>query len=529
VHPSTIPQLLRGAALAFGDNEYVVTGDRSLTFAEAERESRLLAKRLLRHGVGKGTVIGILFPQGPDFVVALLAVTRIGAVAVPLSTFQRGPELRRALRHVDVDSLIAPGVFLGRDLRNELEGILPELRRATGDQLFLHDMPYLRRIWLVGASDRPWVTDLPALAELPDEAAIDEQLFAGVESEVADSDRMVIVQTSGATAEPKAVVHTHASQVHQATRLAELYGLASDVRTFTTMPFFWVGGLTVVLLTHLCVGATVITLERADSGEMLDLIERTRPTRLLGWTLVERLRADPSFATRDLRWLTDLNAEATPTGLRHGSLGMTETGGPHTAVPTADNQVDLPAALRGSFGRPVAGVEHRIVDPGTGAPVRDGTEGEIWVRGDILMEGLYKKGRHQTFERDGWYRTGDRGYFRDGYLFFTGRLTEMIKTGGANVAPREVELALESLPGVKAAFVVGIPDDVRGEMVGCLVCPETGHDLDPNEIRAQLGEILSSYKIPRKIIVKPYDEAPWLASGKISKPRVLHLLLNQGR
>jgi acyl-CoA synthetase (AMP-forming)/AMP-acid ligase II len=521
-YPATLPNLLRFASTAFPSNEYVVTADRRLTFAGAERRSRCVAQRLVRSGVGKGTPVGVLFPQGPDFVVTVLAVTRIGALAVPLSTFLRGPELRRAIRHADVDTLIAPSVLLGRDVQDVLEDVLPGLRTATGAQLFLRAAPFLRRIWLTGTADRPWVTPTPDLGALSDDDSIAD-VVAELESEVVPSDRMIVVQTSGATAEPKAVVHTHAAQVRQAWKLAQLYGLTSDVRTFTTMPFFWVGGLTILLLTHLHVGGAVITVERTDGTEMLDLIEASRPTRLLGWTLVERLRADPSFATRDLSWLPDAHNPPPAAGTRHGSLGMTETSGPHTVMATADNLADLPERLRGSFGPPIAGMEHRIVHPETGAVLDEGIEGEIWVRGEGLMDGLYKKERAETFDADGWYRTGDRGYFRDGLLFFTGRLTEMIKTGGANVAPREVEMAVESLPGVQAAFVVGIPDATRGEVVACLVCPEDGREVDPASIREQLTEILSSYKIPRRILVCAYDDAPWLVSGKISKPRVAQL------
>ena len=138
--------------------------DRRLTFAEAEAQSRRLARRLLRSGVAKGTTVGVLFPQGPDFVVALLAVTRIGAIAVPLSTFIRGPELRRAIRHADVDTIVAPATLLGRDIATELEALWPELRSATDAQLFLPDAPFLRRVWLAGAADpRPWVTAVPVV------------------------------------------------------------------------------------------------------------------------------------------------------------------------------------------------------------------------------------------------------------------------------------------------------------------------------------------------------------------------------
>ncbi len=527
-YPPTVPNLVRHAASAFPTREYIVTADRRLTFADAEEQSRRLAKRLLRGGVAKGGAVGVLFPQGPDFVVALLAATRIGAVAVPLSTFLRGPELGRAIRHVDVDTLLAPATLLGRDTATMLEDLFADLRGATDAQLFLPDAPFLRHVWLTGAvSPRPWVTACPSFVDLPDERAFSDEVFEAVESEVAPSDRMVIVQTSGATAGPKAVVHTHAAQVRQAWKLAQLYGLTADVRIFSTMPFFWVGGLTVLVLAHLHAGAAIITVERTDSRAMFDLIERARPTRLLGWTVFERLRADPTFADRDLSWVHALEVPPEANGRRHSSLGMTETSGPHTVFPTLENLVDLPEAQWGSFGPPIAGMEHLIVDPETGVPVADGVEGEIYVRGEHLMEGLHKQERSRTFDPDGWYHTGDSGYFRDGLLFFTGRLTEMIKTGGANVAPREVEVAVESLPGVRAAFVVGIPDPARGEVVGCLVCPEEGHEIDPASMGAALAAVLSSFKIPRRILVMPYDEAPWLGSGKISKPRVVEMFLER--
>ena len=519
-----MPNLVRRAAHAFPDREFVLTTDGQVTFAEAERQSRLLAKRLLREGVTKGTRVGMLFPQGPEFVVALFAATRIGAVAVPLSTFYRAPELRRAITHVDVETLIAPSRLLGRDVAEWFEELWPEVRGSAETQLFMDAAPFLRNIFLCGDQKRPWVTGVPNFAQLDDCDDVSDAMLDAVERAVTPADWMVIVSTSGATADPKAVIHTHGAQVWQAWKLAQVYEFTGEERTFTTMPFFWTGGLTVALLTHLHVGAAVITVARTDSREMLDLVEKARPTRLAGWTLLDRLTADATFADRDLNWFADvLNAPPIGSRLRHNSLGMSETCGPHTVARPSDNAEDLPEHLQGSFGPPMFGMEHKIVDPETGHELADGVEGEICVRGDCLMEGLYKKERRATFDDDGWYHSGDTGYFRDGFLFFTGRRTDMIKTGGANVAPREVELVVESLPGVKAAFVVGIPDASRGQVVGCLVCPDVDCEIDTASITAQLSEQLSSYKIPRRILVVPYDDAPWLASGKISKPRVREL------
>lgn len=540
----TMPNLIHDAARRFGERDYIVTPDRRLSFRAVESQSRRLAKRLMKAGVGKGTRVAILFPQGPDFVVAIAAVTRIGAIAVPLSTFLRPPEMSRATRHADVSLLLAPRALLGRDVAEFLEATWPQLAAARHPQLFLTDAPYLRMVWLCGGSDRPWATGTPELSasggesgessggqtsddEIGDEGndEVSDELLRQVEAEVRPSDLMVLVSTSGATAEPKGVMHTHGAQVRHGWTLAQLYDLTSDVRTFTSMPFFWVGGLTVSLLSHLHVGATVITAERIDGPVIVDTIERERATRVVGWTLVEQLTGDPALVDRDLAWLVDLQpASITHPGRRHNSLGMSETSGPHTVAPASVGDVDLPDALLGSFGPPVPGVEHKIVDPTNRSILPDGVEGEICVRGYSLMDGLYKKERSETFDADGWYATGDKGYFRDGLLYFTGRLSEMIKTRGANVAPREVELAIETLPGVKAAFVVGLPDGERGQQVACMVCPHPGWDLDPPSLTEQLRGVLSSYKVPRKIVVVPYDEAPWLASGKISKPRVAEAL-----
>jgi acyl-CoA synthetase (AMP-forming)/AMP-acid ligase II len=523
---ATVPALVRRAAREFAGREYVVTPDRALTFDDADARSRHWAKRLLASGVGKGSRVGLLFAQGAEFVVVYHAIARIGAIAVPMSTFAQPPELRRALRHGDVGMLLAPRVLGGRSTDELFEQVFPQLTETSSPRLLLEDAPFLRSIWICGGEgERPWVTDVPDIWELDDEPAIDDDLLVAVESEVTPADPVVIVSTSGATAEPKAVVHTHGAQLRHSRAMASLYELTDVDRTFTNMPFFWVGGLTVVLLSHHHVGATVITIERMDSTAMLDLIERTRPTRLLGWTLYERLTADTTFETRDLSSVVEMRPpELAAPGLRHNSLGMTETGGPHAAASRTDNATDLPDHLRGSFGPPVAGMQHKIVDPDSGVQLADGLEGEICVRGETLMDGLYKKERRQTFDEDGWYHTGDKGHLRDGFLFFTGRLTEMIKTSGANVAPREVELAIEALPGVQAAFVVGIPDDERGELVGCVVCPEPGHEVDPGSLSEQLRDELASYKIPRRMLVVPYDDMPWLPTGKMSKPRIVELL-----
>jgi acyl-CoA synthetase (AMP-forming)/AMP-acid ligase II len=201
---------------------------------------------------------------------------------------------------------------------------------------------------------------------------------------------------------------------------------------------------------------------------------------------------------------------------------MTETCGPHTYDRM---DVDLPEHLRGSFGHAVPGVEHKIVDPETGATLPPGEVGEICVRGYSLMLGLHKQEREDVFDRDGYYHTGDAGYFdAHGVLFFSARLGEMIKTAGANVTPREVEVVIETFPEVVSAFVVGLPDPVRGQNVAVAVVLKRDAALDADTARARLREELSAYKVPRHWFFVAAEDLPFTDTGKIDKKRLVALL-----
>jgi acyl-CoA synthetase (AMP-forming)/AMP-acid ligase II len=173
----------------------------------------------------------------------------------------------------------------------------------------------------------------------------------------------------------------------------------------------------------------------------------------------------------------------------------------------------------------VPGTEHRIVDPETGRDQPDGAEGEVLVRGYSLMRGLYKREAAEVFDADGWYHTGDRGYFRDGWFFFTGRQTDLIKTRGSNVAPAEVEQRLMSYAEVRLAFVVGIPDDVLGQQVVALVVPqEAGRPVDGAVLRQRLRQGLSSYKVPARVLVISAAQVPWLSSQKADRRALAELV-----
>src|SRR5829696_1512220 len=212
-HPATVPALLARARERFGDDDYVVTKADRLSFAEADERSATLARQLLAGGVGKGTRVGIVLPSGTDFAVAFLAVTRIGALAMLFSSTYRPAELERVLRIGDIDTLLAPAVLLGHDYGDALEAAAPGLAQQGASPLHLESLPYLRKIWLFGQSDRAWATSLEGQTELL--AAVETSLLGAVEAQVSPADLLVSICTSGSSADPKLVLHTHGSVVRK--------------------------------------------------------------------------------------------------------------------------------------------------------------------------------------------------------------------------------------------------------------------------------------------------------------------------
>jgi acyl-CoA synthetase (AMP-forming)/AMP-acid ligase II len=510
--PATIPALLAERA-HHGDDVLVVGPGFRLTFGEADRRSRAQAAQLLAAGVGKGTRVGILFANGPEWVVAWLAATRIGALSVPLSTFSPGVELARTIRHTDVQALVMAQAFGGEPLGRRLEQGLSSLATSP-PALALPEAPYLRWIHVVG--DPPaWSSPLPE--------GLPEELVEAAEGEVHPSDAMAIINTSGATAAPKAVVHSQGSLVRHAALLARRRGLTREDRIYSPMPFFWVGGLTMVLLSALSSGAVAIVQERFEAGEALDLIEGERATQISCWPNASaQLAAHPTFARRDLSAVRGGTlVEALPLETRPPSadrapmpLGMTETGGPHTGPD--DAYQPLPVELAGTFGRSLPGMEHVVRDATTGREVPGETAGELLLRGHFVMSGFYKQERHQTFTADGWYPTGDLGWFgADGHLRFTGRGSSMIKTGGSNVSPGEVEAALLGIPNVREAYVVGIPHPSRGEEVAAVLVADDDSPVDMVGLATGLRAELATYKVPRHLRVLGQSEVPKLPTGKV--------------
>jgi acyl-CoA synthetase (AMP-forming)/AMP-acid ligase II len=512
-----------------------VTADERLTYEEADERSRAVAAGLVARGVDKGSHVGILMPNSADWVVAFLAVTRIGAVAVPLNTFMQPGELAWHLRHSDASLLLCHPAFLSNDYVERLETALPELAGASRERpLLLAVAPWLRTISVWGACDRSWAVGGEAdLVGAGEAMGIGADLLAEIEAEVTPADPAIIVYTSGSTGDPKGIVHSHGAVVRHSYNLTFSYVTTGDDVMFTSMPFFWIGGLITGLLAVVHHGATIVTQPSFDAGEALELMERERATIALGWPQQGKsLLEHPSHASTDLSSLKRTSMpdfvpeEARPPAISSMALGMTEACSCHTNF---DPYVPLDESKRGTFGPSIEGLEHKIIDPMTGERLPAGVEGEICVRGYSMMLGRHKVERLDVFDADGWYHTGDAGHLDDdGWLFFTGRLGDLIKTaGGANVTPGEVEAALAAQPEVLEAYVTGVPDPegtAGTQIVAAAVVPVGGADLDVDALRTNVKATLSAFKVPKVVWVCAKSELPFTDTGKIKKGELAPLL-----
>ncbi len=503
----TIPALLEYSAREFGDQTYLATPTDRLTYREAEQRSADLARWLLAQGVGKGTRVGLFFPNGAEWVTWWLAVSRVGAVAVPLSTLYAPAEIAKVLRLADIGLLIAPSEVLTIDVAERLEAALPELAGQQTDRLVLTAAPYLRRIVVTQSSGRRWATPHDAAAPV-----VPADILAAVQQEVSPADLAVMVHTSGSTADPKGVLHTHGTLVRQTSTwpdaIRAVTGSGAHARILCAMPFFWIGGL-LATTGALHETVTLLVIPRMDAETALDLVEREQATGIVGWpAFTQRLREHPTFPDRDL---------SSAPMLREGPLDIAMTD-----VPDGFPVHRTMSETAGGF----AYTQMRIVDDDQN-PVPAGTVGELLVRGIGVMVGYNKRERSETFDDDGWYHTGDRVYRSDGdpRLFYVGRTSDLIKAAGANVSPLEVESVIERFSDVSQCIVVGIDDTVRGEEVCAVVVPAVSQ-IDVQSLATRTRDQLSAYKVPTRWVLATSEQIPILASGKLNRKALRTLVMD---
>jgi len=491
----TMAQLVRAAAEAYGDDIAIVLReegdpDQSLTFNELDRKSAELARGLIARSVGKGARVGFICGNNPEFALLLAAISRIGAVAIPISTMIRSNELVRVLRQSDVTGLIVQRTFLGHDYVERVCEALPELRDAASPDLRLPQTPFLR--WIVSTGD-----DLPASIQdigafTASASSVSEELLREVESEVHTTDQLIEIYTSGSMALPKGVRHNHGPLLFRTHYLGEMIGFERGKEVGVYLPMFWVGGLMMYLMPAWAAGSVAVCTGRTLNNS--------------------RVAMGSVLAAEDIA----LVAQNKP----YWGLGMSETIGPYSWGDEVRADGRPMCAPMDHFGDRY---DIRIADEND-QPVGEGGIGEMQVRGYPVTPGLHKVERDVYFTADGYYRTGDMCEVDGARIHFVGRNGDMIKTAGSNVSPAEVELELQSMEGVHNAYVVGLPDKERGQLVVAALIARDGAVLDCGAIEAAMRKRLSSYKVPRAYVPITREELPMLHSNKVSR-RLLETLM----
>lgn len=497
----TLDGLLRDRAREHGTKSAIVDPTHRITYRELDSATRQLAAAFLASGIGKGSRVGVLMPNGVDWARIAFALARFGAVLVPLSTLLTPPELAAQLRTASVQHLIAVPEFRGRRYLDALDtSALPALRsvRTPAD---------------VAAS-----TDNASVVAVADAVARSAR----------PSDPLAIMFTSGSSGAPKGVLHSHGGAIGAVRSGLAARCIGADTRLYLPMPFFWVGGFGGGLMSALAAGATLVTEPVPQPDSTLRLLAAERVTLFRGWPdQAEALARHVGGTGIDLSSLQvgSLDALLPETqrsrpGARARLFGMTESFGPYCGY---RSDTDMPASAWGSCGRPFDGIQVRVVDPDTGDPVATGDVGVIEIRGPHVMLGICRRSTQDVFTPDGFYPTGDLGHLdADGFLFYHGRADDMFKVSGATVYPGEVEDALRTLDDVRAAFVINVPGD-GGNRVGAAVLCRAG--VSTEMLRAQSKSVLSSFKVPTVWrLLDSEDAVPRGATGKVDTAGLRALL-----
>ncbi len=524
----TIAGYLREVTTRYGSAEAVAFNEGGTrigwSYDELLAHSLAVARSLMAGGLAKGDRVGILMTNRPEFLSAFFGTALAGGVAVALSTFSTDEELAYLLETSQVSVLLFEAQVLKNDFAAMLGALEPAIADSEAGALSGGRFPHLRRLAAVGSDVQGAIESWEAFTTGGDGIA-DADVLSRVDG-VEPTDPGGIFFSSGTTSLPKGIVHEQRSFTIQWWRWPRLFAMHEPVRAWTGNGFFWSGNISMVVGAALSTGGCVVLQRFFDPGEALRVIEAERVTFANGrphqWA---RLQASPAWDKADLS-----SIHYVPRGeILHShpsvdtdwevpqAFGTTETMSICTCIGREASAEDY----AGSFGVPLPGNTLKIVDPLTHEVVPVGEAGEMCIKGPTLMSGYLGKAVEECFDPEGFYCTGDGGRVDgEGRFFWEGRLTAIIKTGGANVAPEEVDELVANWPGVKRSQTVGVADDLLGERVVTCILPLPGEPIDEAGLRAHLAERLASYKLPKDILLCSEEEFAITGNEKVKPAEI---------
>lgn len=479
-----------------------------------------VARALKASGVGHGTRVGLLMTNRLEFLSCLFGTALAGGVATTISTFFTAPELDAVLQASCCKVLLMERSVLKKDFGTVLVGLEPEIGSTPPGKLASSRYPFLTHIVQVDADAglgaiEGWAHFRARGSGVP-QAVVDA--CAGA---VCPSDPGSLFFSSGSTGKAKGILSAHRGICLQLWRWRRWYGITDPPRTWSANGFFFSGNFTMALGGTLSSGGCLILQRTFDPEAALPLIVDEKASMLLAWPHQwPQLEAAPGYAEADLSSLKYMDG-AFPL-VRHPTVsanwseprayGNTECFTLISVYPAGTPD----SLVAGSHGLPTAGSTIKIVDPLTGHAAPLGERGEIAIKGPTLTLGYIGIPLDDTLDDEGFLRTGDGGYLDvEGRLFWEGRLNDIIKTGGANVSPIEVDAVLRDCPGVKICQSVGVPDPLLGELVVSCIVPLPGDRISEESVRSYARERLASFKVPRKVLFFDEDQLQTTGSAKI--------------
>jgi fatty-acyl-CoA synthase len=460
-------------------------------------------------GIEAGDRVAVDLPNQPEWVIAMIAAAKVGAVLVPLNPSLGYRELKYQLRHAETSLVVAVESLGEVDYVEVFDELITEL-------------PDLQYLVLVGQEDFWYDDRVFQFGNLVKRGRKRPSADTDIDPETGP---LAILYTSGTTGKPKGVVLTHRNLVQDASSTADVLGLNESDRVLVAVPFFTIFGVHVAIMA-LMRGCTLVLQERFDSSQALDLIESEQVTVCHGVpTIFELLMRDRTFAGRNLATLRTGIVAGSPVSeslvrrIREWcdvqvAYGLTETG--PTVTITRDG--DSPELRETTVGCPLDGVEVKVVDVKTGDLHGPEAVGELAVRGPNVMVGYYRMPSEtkRSFTGEGFFLTGDLAIIDEqGFVTVVGRRSEMIIRGGYNIFPRELEDILRTHPAVDDACAVGVPNPILGELVCACVVPVEGAIVTGDELREFFRDQVADYKVPD--LVRFFDTFPMTGSGKVKR------------
>ncbi|WP_233256121.1 class I adenylate-forming enzyme family protein [Falsiroseomonas bella] len=509
------------AARLWPDAEAVVLPGERITFTALRTLVLRRAANLHRLGLRRGDHVAICMGNSVEWTALLLAAGTLGAVVVPVNTRLRPPEIAYCLRQSDAAFLVMQDRLLKVDFVAMLRGIEPAVDSALPGAA----LPRLRRLLVLGAN-------LPRAA-LP-HAELDRDPDAGFDPEslgVQPEDAVLIQYTSGTTSAPKGAMLSHDSMLRDAFHVGQRLGLRPGDRYFSQRPLFHVAGVTLSFLAALTAGATYVTTPTFDAALALRMLQAECCTHICGndtmflMMLGEPRPPEERIALRG-GWAAATGLVMRQAQERFGMPGICCAYGQSEASPNVAMGPfdDDPAKRLEGYAFPLPGLEVRIRHPEEARDCAPGELGEILVRGWALMKGYYNMPEQtaRAIDAEGWLHTGDLGVMdEDGRLRFSGRAKELIRVGGENVAPAEVEDVLHAHPAVVQAQVVGVPDPRLVEVPAAYVILRAPGAATPDDLLAWCRERLAGFRVPRHLrIVDSFEHIGMTASAKVQKNKL---------